>query len=122
MLRLLSNLNRLSKQEFNQMDAETVRFNVTMKIGGAVYLKGEILKAPLPPLVISELRHNTGLITVLARTSSIPEKTDFIQDIPIAKFIPSEPEVLSVPELPIEQDIPIPEEVVFKRRGRKPKK
>lgn len=104
------------------MDAETVRFNVTMKIGGAVYLKGEILKAPLPPLVISELRYNTGLITVLARTSSIPEKTDFIQDISIAKFIPSEPEVLSVPELPIEQDIPIPEEVVFKRRGRKPKK
>ena len=83
------------------MDVETIRFNTTVKFGEKVYLKGEVLNAPFPSVVTSELRHNTGTITVLKR----------FQPIPIQK-----------PPIEIVENVPIPAEVLTRKRGRKPKK
>lgn len=75
------------------MDAESIKINVTLKLGGKVYAKDKIYHAPFSSDLVAEIRSNSNTITVLKR-----KQTEEVQ-------------------FPITKVIPVPK----KRRGRKPK-
>jgi hypothetical protein len=88
------------------VDAEIIRFNVNLKLGEKVYDKNTILKAPFHPSIISELRHNTGTISILKRKEETPKVPDVsrFEEVTIQSF-----SSINQPKIP-------------KKRGRKPRK
>jgi len=54
------------------MDVERLRVLVTLKAGDKVWNAGCIVKAPIPPVLMSELRYGSGTVEVLERKAPAP--------------------------------------------------
>lgn len=86
------------------MDVERLRVLVTLKAGDKVWNKGCIVNAPIPPVLMSELRYGSGTVEVLERKASAPSPPQLSPPEPVAEEpIVKEPE--AEVELPVVPDI-----------------